>query len=82
LISWNQEATGLVSPESWYLSIVGLKPSFQNKGLGAGLIEPILNKSDRQGIATYLETSTSGNMKFYERLGYNTIGSFHEPTAN
>ena len=72
----------LISPESSYLSIVGLKPSQQNKGLGAGLIIPTLAEMDRQKISTYLETFTPRNMKFYQRLGYSSIDSFQEPTTN
>jgi len=78
----SQNSIKPVSPKPWYLSIVGLKPCYQNKGLGAGLIEPILVESDRQRIATYLETFTRRNMKFYQRLGYRSIDSFHEPKTN
>lgn len=78
----SDKATILAQSNPWYLSIVGLKPSFQNKGLGAGLIEPILRESDKQGIITYLETFTPRNITFYERLGYTAIDSFHEPVTN
>ena len=78
----SQNSIKLVSSKPWYLSIVGLKPSYQNKGLGAGLLEPILVESDRQRIATYLETFTPRNIKFYQRLGYKSIDSIHEPTTN
>ncbi|UOB18934.1 GNAT family N-acetyltransferase [Abyssalbus ytuae] len=74
------KSCNLVSSDSWYLSIVGLKPSHQNQGLGKTLINPVLEKTDSKGIMTYLETFNPRNMKFYEKLGYKTIKSFKEPT--
>jgi len=70
----------LIPTKSWYLSIVGLKSSFQNQGLGAGLINPILDKCDVLNIPTYLETFTPRNMNFYRKLGYKVVDSFYEPT--
>jgi len=73
---------GLIGPESWYLSIVGIKPEFQGKGLGVGLINEILKKTDKLGLPTYLETFTPRNISFYNRLGYETAASFLEPLTN
>lgn len=75
----SQQADPLIPPDAWYLSIVGLRPAHQNKGLGSGLIIPVLEKTDGLGITTYLETFTPRNMKFYEKLGYTSIASFNEP---
>lgn len=77
----NQKVDAKIFSKSWYLSIVGIQPSFQNKGLGASLIDPVLNESDKLGINTYLETFTPRNMKFYERLGYEALESYYEPTT-
>ena len=76
----SQKVKAEIFSESWYLSIVGVRPSFQGKGLGAGLIHPILQESDSLGVNTYLETFTPRTMKFYERLGYTVIDSYFEPT--
>ena len=75
------KSSSLIPTDSWYLSIVGLKPSHQSKGIGSSLINPTLATTDRKGLVTYLETFTPRNIKFYERLGYKTIKSFHEPTT-
>ena len=64
----------------WYLSIVGVLPDYQGRGLGGELIRPVLAQTDAIGVATYLETFTPRNMSFYERLGYREAGSFEEPT--
>lgn len=71
----------VVSERDWYLSILGILPEFQGKGLGADLVQPILQQADEAGIATYLETFTPRNMSFYQRLGYQSIASFSEPVT-
>ncbi|HRK52826.1 MAG TPA: GNAT family N-acetyltransferase [Cyclobacteriaceae bacterium] len=73
------QSAPLIPHNAWYLSIVGLEPTRQNKGLGSGLIIPVLEKTDGMGFMTYLETFTPRNMKFYEKLGYTSIASFNEP---
>ena len=81
MANMSANAEGLFPEGAWYLSIVGVLPQFQNQGLGADLINPVLEQSDRMGLATYLETFTPRNMTFYERLGYRTAGTFHEPVC-
>lgn len=77
----SSKSANLISSDAWYLSIVGLHPSYQNRGLGNSLIKPILESTDRLGVMTYLETFTPRNIKFYERLGYVTAKVFNEPTT-
>jgi GNAT superfamily N-acetyltransferase len=74
----NANAEGLIDEGSWYLSIVGVLPEFQNQGLGTSLITPVLEQSDRAGVSTYLETFTPRNKSFYARLGYEDTGTFAE----
>ncbi len=76
------KADELVRADTWYLSIVGLKPEFQGKGLGGGLIKPVLAETDKLNLTTYLETFTPANISFYKRIGYETIASFIEPVTN
>jgi len=74
-------AQPLTADEDWYLSILGILPEYQGKGLGGDLIRPILEMADSAGVSTFLETFTPRNMSFYERLGYTTAGSFLEPVT-
>ncbi len=69
----------ITDENDWYLSILGLAPECQGRGIGRGLVSPILDEADRAGVATYLETFTPGNMRFYEQLGYVAMGQFEEP---
>lgn len=78
MIHMDANAEPLVDEDAWYLSIVGILPEFQNQGLGASLILPVLEASDREGVSTYLETFTPRNKSFYARLGYEDAGSFAE----
>ncbi|MEM9722855.1 MAG: GNAT family N-acetyltransferase [Bacteroidota bacterium] len=77
----SKQAEALVPPDAWYLSILGIHPDFQNQRLGVGLVQPILDEADQGGIATYLETFSERNPRFYERLGYRKVGDFYEPTV-
>ena len=68
-----------ITEDMWYLSILGIHPDYQNKGLGRKLVEPILVEADTLKIPTYLETFTPQNNSFYKRLGYQVVANIHEP---
>jgi GNAT superfamily N-acetyltransferase len=76
----SSQSDAIVDTSAWYLSIVGILPAWQNRGLGHSLITPILEQADRAGVPTFLETFTPRNEPFYQRLGYRVAGSFFEPT--
>ncbi|TQV88094.1 GNAT family N-acetyltransferase [Aliikangiella coralliicola] len=77
----SSKSAELIADNAWYLSIIGILPEFQGQGLGPGLIESVLNKTDALGVSTYLETFTSRNKAFYFRLGYEVVGNFTEPNT-
>ncbi|MFC3613116.1 GNAT family N-acetyltransferase [Lutimaribacter marinistellae] len=72
----------LVDPSDWYLSILGLDPSVQGQGKGSALLAPVLARADAAGVGCYLETFTPRNMRFYQRLGFVAVGTFHEPVTD
>jgi GNAT superfamily N-acetyltransferase len=43
--------------ESWYLVALSVRPEAQRRGLGTQLMEPVLDRADRDGVACRLETS-------------------------
>jgi len=67
--------------DNWYLSILGLHPSQQGKGLGAVLLRPVLDEADKAGVASYLTTFSQGNIKFYEKVGFEVMGQFPVPAT-
>jgi len=40
------QSDALVDASAWYLSIVGILPAYQNQGLGAALIRPVIELAD------------------------------------
>lgn len=62
--------------EHWYLSTFATRPERQSQGLGGRVMATMLDRSDRLGIATYLESSNPRNHGFYRRHGYEELGEF------
>ena len=56
-----------------YLSHIGVAPERQGEGLGSLLMRDGLAKADRDGVATWLETSKGENAAYYERFGFHTV---------
>lgn len=77
----SERARAIVPAESWYLSILGVTPTMQGKGLGSALVKPVLEITDAIGAPSYLETFTHGNLYFYQRLGYKEAASLIEPAT-
>jgi GNAT superfamily N-acetyltransferase len=74
-------AAAVVAESAWYLSIVGVTPSAQGRGVGKRLIEPTLVDADDAGVDCYLETFDDRNPGFYQRLGFSAVGTHAEPTT-
>ncbi|MFK0256719.1 GNAT family N-acetyltransferase [Streptomyces sp. NPDC090445] len=69
--------TGAVHPtseEHEYLLMIAVAPGRQGEGLGAGLMRPVLERCDREGVPAYLEASSERSMRLYERLGWEFTG--------
>lgn len=58
----------------YYLPIIGVRPSWQGKGLGSALLRPMLERCDREGMPAYLEASSPRNRSCYERNGFVVTG--------
>ncbi|MCT9009625.1 GNAT family N-acetyltransferase [Streptomyces rhizosphaerihabitans] len=57
-----------------YLWMIGVAPERQGEGLGGALIESVLDRCDREGLAAYLEASNARSRALYERLGFVLTG--------
>lgn len=77
----SDKSSPVIEKNAWYLSIIGILPEFQGQGLGPGLVESVLEKTDKLGVATYLETFAPRNITFYQRLGYQICDSYIEPVT-
>lgn len=54
----------------YYLATLGTDPSHQGKGVGAALLQPVLDRCDTEGLPAYLESSKERNVPFYARHGF------------
>ena len=54
----------------WYLAILGTEPSFQGRGVGSAVLQPVLDDCDRNEVPAYLESSKESNIAFYARHGF------------
>lgn len=64
---------------SWYLAFVGVAPELQGCGVGTTLLAPMLDRCDTEQRAIYLEASSLGSRRLYERLGFRAIGQVDLP---
>lgn len=63
----------------WYLAILGSDPGRQRSGVGRAVLEPVLERCDRDGMPAYLEASREGNIGYYERYGFELIAPYQLP---
>jgi ribosomal protein S18 acetylase RimI-like enzyme len=63
------------SEPHWYLPLIGIDPSHQNRGLGALLMQHAHRIFDCDKALAYLESSNPRNIPFYQRLGYELLGT-------
>jgi ribosomal protein S18 acetylase RimI-like enzyme len=59
----------------WYLPLIGVDPTQQNKGYGAMLLQHALAACDREGKPAYLESSNPRNVTLYQRHGFEIVGT-------
>lgn len=58
----------------WYLSMIGVDPALQGRGLGSALLRHTLALCDAEGALAYLESSNPKNISLYERHGFEVLG--------
>ncbi len=75
-------AEQIVPADAWYLSIIGVLPSAQGKGIGSRLLAETLAEAQDSGVSCYLETFSPRNLAFYERIGFKRIAAHLEPTTD
>jgi GNAT superfamily N-acetyltransferase len=60
--------------EHWYLPFIAVDPPHQGRGLGSALLQHALKNSDRDGLPAYLEATSEGSRRLYERHGFESLG--------
>lgn len=77
----SEQSRDVVPGNAWYLSILGVEPRAQGKGLGGALVRPVLETTDALGMPAYIESFTPANFGFYEHLGFSTVKTVFEPVT-
>jgi len=65
----------------WYLPLIGVDPARQNEGHGARLMRRALDAADRDGVPAYLESANPKNLPFYQRLGFERLGTIESGSS-
>jgi GNAT superfamily N-acetyltransferase len=65
----------------WYLSLLATDPAAQGRGLGSAVLEPVLERCDREGVGAYLESSKPRNLDFYARFHFHATGELKMPAG-
>ncbi len=70
-------SAGAVHPDEphYYLFLLGRLPGEEHRGAGSRVLDPFLEKADREDVAVYLETSNEKNLPYYERRGFRLTGA-------
>lgn len=63
----------------YYLSILGVETGRQGKGLGTSLMQPILERCDRERVPAYLEATAPRNRDLYARNGFEVVEEIKLP---
>ncbi len=63
--------------EHWYLSVLGVDPTYQGQGWGSRLLEAVLPRIDEAGLPVYLETDKERNLAYYRRFGFELVEQIH-----
>lgn len=56
--------------EFLYIWFIGLKKTEQGKGTGSAMLQEVLDKSNKEQIPVYVETSNERNVNFYKKHGF------------
>ena len=63
----------LVPYPHWYLSLIGVGPNYQGKGLGQLLLSTTIKKIARECKPIYLETYKEKNVKIFRHFGFHIL---------
>lgn len=66
-------------PPHWYLAVLGTDPAAQGQGLGSGVLAPVLERCEEDGVGAYLESSKERNIAFYARHGFRVTREIQLP---
>lgn len=57
----------------WYLGPIGVDPELQGRGWATVLMNPMLDRIEREGLPCFLETQSEKNVGLYEHFGFKVV---------
>jgi ribosomal protein S18 acetylase RimI-like enzyme len=80
---FNDEVKMRTVPERHlFLDLLAVQPNCQGQGVGGKLLQSRLAKCDLEQLPCYLETETEGNVRFYQRYGFNVVNKGQVPDSD
>jgi GNAT superfamily N-acetyltransferase len=61
--------------------MLAVDPPAQGKGVGSALMQPVLERSDTEGVPCFVESSKDRNVPFYARHGFEVTGEIRIPAG-
>lgn len=65
-----------------YLPVLGVASEFQGQGFGGKLLSALVAESEQARLPIYLETESEGNVRWYERFGFESVKQINLPVIN
>lgn len=66
----------------YYISILGVDPTYQGKGYGGQILKALIEKSNEDKMPLYLETQSENNVAFYEKYGFKVLKKITLPLVD
>ncbi|EKF73150.1 hypothetical protein A11A3_15147 [Alcanivorax hongdengensis A-11-3] len=63
----------LIPQPHWYLSLLGVDPTQQGRGLSRELLQPMLAQADSAALPCFLDTHNPDNVSLYQRFGFQVV---------
>jgi GNAT superfamily N-acetyltransferase len=63
-------APGKPEEPHWWLDAIGTRPAARHAGLGAAVLQPVLDRCDAEGVPAALSTYTSTAVRWLGRFGF------------
>jgi GNAT superfamily N-acetyltransferase len=63
----------LMPERHWYLMLLAVEPALQRQGGGHTLLQPVLERADRDHVPCYLETARERTLWFYQKHGFELV---------
>ena len=64
-----RESNEMTEPH-WTLSLLGVASTCQGQGIGSLLLQPVLERADKEGVPCYLATFSERAIRFYQKHGF------------